>query len=290
MSHSSRDSSAAADGTATATEPRAASRADVGGIEAVDVRVTFGNLIALDQVSIRVPPATIVGLVGPNGAGKTTLMGVLYGFLRPQRGRVRFDGRDITNTSPQHRSRMGIARTFQQPALFAGMTVREHLLLADRMHHRPRRIWGDFVTFRALRSMPYEDTERTRIDALLDELGLSDTADQVVDRLPLGHSRLVEVGRALAAQPHTVLLDEPASGLDAAETAHLRAVIERFCAERRVSFLLIDHDVETVLGVSSQVCVLDFGRVLAMGTPKEIAEDPVVRAAYLGSVELAGGS
>jgi branched-chain amino acid transport system ATP-binding protein len=258
-------------------------------MEAVGVRVTFGSLVALDDVDIRIPPATIVGLVGPNGAGKTTLMAVLYGFLRPQQGQVHLDGRDITHASPQRRARIGIARTFQQPALFAGMTVREHLLLADRVHRRRRRIWGDFVTFRALRSMPSDEGEDARISALLDGLGLGDASDQMVDRLPLGHSRLVEVGRALAAQPHTVLLDEPASGLDAAETAHLRAVLEGFCADRGVAFLLIDHDVETVLGVSSQVFVLDFGRVLATGTPSAIAEDPVVREAYLGSTMMDGG-
>jgi ABC-type branched-subunit amino acid transport system ATPase component len=260
------------------------------GLEAAGVRVTFGSLVALDDVDICVPPATIVGLVGPNGAGKTTLMAVLYGFLRPGRGHVRLDARDITHVSPQHRARMGIARTFQQPALFAGMTVREHLLLADRVHRHRRRIWGDFFTFRALRSMPWDDEEGDRVEELLDDLGLLEAADQPVDRLPLGHSRLVEVGRALAAEPHTVLLDEPASGLDAAETAHLRSVLERFRAERGVAFLLIDHDVETVLGVSSHVCVLDFGRVLATGTPREVANDPIVREAYLGSATMGGVS
>jgi branched-chain amino acid transport system ATP-binding protein len=258
-----------------------------GSLEARAIRVVFGGgLVALDDVEITIPSSTIVGLVGPNGAGKTTLLAVLSGLLRPQRGRVMLDGGDITQASPQRRARLGIARTFQQPALFAGMTVREHLLIADRMHHAPRRVWRDFVTFRALRRPPIDGSESARIDPLMDRLGLGEVADHVVDRLPLGHARLVEVGRALASRPRMVLLDEPASGLDASETAHFRNVLESFNADQGVAFLLVDHDVETVLGVSSTVCVLDFGRVLAFGRPSEVADDPAVREAYLGSAAM----
>ena len=260
------------------------------GIEASGIRVVFGSLVALDEVDLVVPPGSIVGLVGPNGAGKTTLLAVLSGILRPQRGRVTFAGQEITGLSPQVRAAMGITRTFQQPALFAGMTVREHLLLAHRMRHAPRRIWGDFATFRALRSSTVDGAEAARVDGLLDRLGLANVAEQIVDRLPLGHARLVEVGRALASEPHTVLLDEPASGLDGTETAQLRSVLEGFSSEQGVAFLLIDHDVETVLGVSSAVTVLDFGRVLAHGRPQDVAADPIVREAYLGSVAFGGSA
>jgi ABC-type branched-subunit amino acid transport system ATPase component len=249
-------------------------------LEAAGITVRFGGLVALQDVSMRVPEASTVGLVGPNGAGKSTLFGVLSGLVQPNSGRVRLGGLDVTRSSPQQRARGGLARTFQHPQLFAELTVREHLLLADRMHNARRRLWTDLVTAGGLRSAG--SAESARIDALIDTLGLAGVRDRLAAGLPLGICRLVEVGRALAAEPAVLLLDEASSGLDAAETAELAAALTRTVAERGISVVLVEHDVDLVFGLSDTVYVLDFGRLIAQGPPSKIREDPVVRAAYLG--------
>ncbi len=257
-------------------------------LEARQVRVRFGGLVALDDVSIVVPPGSLIGLVGPNGAGKSTLFGVCSGLLHPEHGQVLLGGRDVTSASPQARARAGLARTFQQPELFRGLTVRDHLVLAHRVRHRRRRLWTDMFTAAALRRPDPEESER--VDRLLTVLSLGDLADTVVDALPLGACRLVEVGRALAAAPQVVLLDEPLSGLDAHETARLADALARTVVEEGTAMLLVEHDVATVLRLCSRVSVLEFGRLIAEGDPAAIRNDPAVRAAYLGEevAEAAG--
>ncbi len=245
-----------------------------------EVSHRFGGLVALDQVSIDVPPETFVGLVGPNGAGKSTLFGVLSGLLRPSRGRVFLDGRDITDASPQARSDAGLARTFQHPELFVGLTVRDHLVLAHRSHGSKRRIWSDLFTLGSLR--PPDAAERRVVGDIIDSLGLRPVADRLAVGLPLGVSRLVELGRALAASPSVLLLDEPSSGLDAAETAEFVGTLQRIAVERGVSVLMVEHDVELVMRLCRKIYVLDFGAIIAEGSPDEVRHDPNVRAAYLG--------
>jgi ABC-type branched-subunit amino acid transport system ATPase component len=249
-------------------------------LEATDITVRFGGLIALQDVTVQVPESSTVGLVGPNGAGKSTLFGVLSGLVRPASGRVRLRGADVTGANPQARARGGIARTFQHPELFADLTVREHLLLADRMHNARRRLWADLLTAGGLR--PAGSAESARTDALIDALGLAGVADRRAAGLPLGICRLVEVGRALAAEPAVMLLDEASSGLDAAETAELTTTLTRIVAERKISVLLVEHDVDLVFGLSDTVYVLDFGRLIAQGAPDDVRANPAVRAAYLG--------
>lgn len=249
-------------------------------LEARGVVMRFGGLTALAGVSLQVAPRAVTGLVGPNGAGKTTLFGVLSGLLRPTAGQVFLSGTDITNARPQVRARMGMARTFQQPELFAGLCVRDHLVLADRLRNEPRRLWTDLVDARAWRRPPQAESQR--VDDLLEMLGITDIAGRAVLGLPLGMRRLLEVGRALATGPKVVLLDEPSSGLDRAETARLGETIKRIVAERGMSFVMVEHDVDLVLGLSEQVFVLDFGSLIAEGTPGEIRASPQVRAAYLG--------
>jgi len=244
------------------------------------ITVRFGGLTALSGVDIVVPPASIVGLVGPNGAGKTTLFSVLSGLLRPNAGRVSIDGRDVTKARPQVRARLGLARTFQQPELFAGLTVREHLVIGHRIHHARRRVWTDLIDGRAWRHSDAD--EDARVDGIMELLGIAPLARKDVTALPLGLSRLVEVGRALATGPKLVLLDEPSSGLDAAETERLSAALLRVREVRGVSFLLVEHDVAMVLGLSSAVFVLDFGSMIASGTPDEIRNNAAVKSAYLG--------
>ena len=251
-------------------------------LSAANVTVRFGGLVALEDIAVDIPPRAIVGLVGPNGAGKSTLFGVLSGLLRPASGEVFIDGRDVTGLSPQARARRGLSRTFQQPELFMGLTVRDHLVLGHRVRYEGRRFWKDLVSFRAL--YPPTRFETERVDGLLDLLGLTASARTPVGALPLGLARLVEVGRALATRPRVVLLDEPLSGLDLRATENLTGALERVVSssEDALSLLMVEHDVASVLALSSKIYVLDFGHLIAYGTPGEIRSNPAVRAAYLG--------
>ena len=258
-------------GTAVAAPPR---------MQCQDVTVRFGGVVAVNSVSLSIPPASIVGLVGPNGAGKSTLFSVLSGLARPNGGTVEFNGRDVTGSSAQHRARLGLARTFQHPEVFGGLTVREHITLAHRISTRRSRIWSDMVTARGFRRADQEEVER--VDSLLEGLRLSQVAAQPVAALSLGMTRLVEIARALAANPSVLLLDEPSSGLDAQETAQVVEVFRLAVERRGVSLLLVEHDMSMVLGLCDYVHVLDFGVKIAAGTPDEIRADPAVRAAYLG--------
>jgi branched-chain amino acid transport system ATP-binding protein len=250
-------------------------------LEASGVTVRFGGLVALDGVDLAVPAGGVVGLVGPNGAGKSTLFAVLSGLLRPDAGQVRMGDEDVTRATARTRARRGLARTFQRPELFSGLTVREHVVLADRVRHRGGRILRDLVTGGGFRRPSAAEDER--VDAVLDALRLGDLRDREVSGLPLGACRLVEVARALATGPDVLLLDEPSSGLDARETAELAVTLARVNADRGVSLLLVEHDVELVLGMCGTVYVLDFGAVIRSGTPEEVRADPAVRAAYLGT-------
>ena len=274
----------------SSTSPAAAdgAPADALVLEARGITVRFGGLIALNDVSIEVPPATIVGLVGPNGAGKTTLFGVLSGLLRPQEGDVLLAGRRVTRAAPSKRARLGLARTFQQLELFMGLTVREHVVLGYRVRAQRPRLWTDLLTAGSLHRP--SDGERRRVEHLLDLLGLRAVANTPASALPLGIARRVEVARALATGPSVVLLDEPSSGLDAAETHQLGVALRTVVDEERVSLLLVEHDVAMVLGLSSTVAVLDFGARIAYGTPEEIRRDPAVRSAYLGDDEAVDGA
>jgi ABC-type branched-subunit amino acid transport system ATPase component len=249
-------------------------------LEVRDVTVTFGGLRALSGVSLSVPPKGVVGLIGPNGAGKTTLFGVVSGLVRPRSGRVLLDGVDVTRASAQARARRGLARTFQRLELFGDLSVREHLVVAYRTRARRARLALDLV---GLGRRPFPG-EREEVAALLALLDLEEVADVPARSLPLGTGRLVEVARAVAARPRVLLLDEPSSGLDAEETARLTDVLVKLRAERGIALLVVEHNVEMVLGLAERVTVLDFGEVIAEGTPAEIRANPAVQAAYLGTV------
>jgi branched-chain amino acid transport system ATP-binding protein len=244
------------------------------------VTVHFGGVAAVNDVDLDVPAGTIVGLVGPNGAGKSTLFGVLSGLVRPSHGRVVLEGEDVTNAWPQVRSALGLARTFQHPELFTDLTVREHLVLANRAKHARRRVWSDLFTMGCLRPATPRETEQ--VDELIDALGLDAVASRPALELPLGLARLVELGRALASTPTVVLLDEPSSGLDSSETEQFEATLRRISHQRGLSVLLVEHDVDLVMRLCSVINVLDFGVTIATGSPEEIRDDAEVRAAYLG--------
>jgi ABC-type branched-subunit amino acid transport system ATPase component len=251
-------------------------------LEASEVTVSFGGLKALSEVSLEVPPASIVGLVGPNGAGKSTLLAVLSGLLRPDRGRVSLRGVEVTNASVRSRAARGLARTFQRPELFMGLTVREHLVLAHRARVSPHRLWRDMLDPRSL--LPPSKAEDEQVDGLLELLRITKVAKAPVAALPLGVVRLVEVGRALASDPRVLLLDEPLSGLDMGGSENLMDVFRRIVAHSQhdLSLLIVEHDVAAVLALSNSVVVLDFGERIAVGSPEEIRNDPAVRTAYLG--------
>jgi ABC-type branched-subunit amino acid transport system ATPase component len=252
------------------------------------VTVRFGGLTALSDVSMEVKPGEIAGLVGPNGAGKSTLLAVLSGLLRPNAGRVSLRGVDVTDTSPRVRATRGLARTFQQPELFMGLTVREHLVVAYRARTARNRLWRDMFDPRSL--LPPSSAENERVDNLLELLKLTPVAKAPVASLPLGVVRLVEVGRALASDPHVLLLDEPLSGLDMKASENLLGVFRHIVDqnEHPLSVVIVEHDVAAVLALSSTVFVLDFGERIAAGTPEEIRNDKGVRSAYLGDAEPVG--
>jgi ABC-type branched-subunit amino acid transport system ATPase component len=258
-------------------------------LAATGITVHFGGLTALDDVSVDVEPGTIVGLVGPNGAGKSTLFAVISGLVRPVEGGVAIAGRDVTALSPQARARLGLARTFQHPELFMGMTVRDHLVLAHRAHYERRRCWSDLVNLRML--FPPTRLETEQVDALLELLGLTNIAKTQVSVLPLGLARLVEVARALATHPRVVLLDEPLSGLDVHATENVMAAFARVVSnsDEGLSLVMVEHDVASVLALSDKIFVLNFGELIAQGTPDQVRADPAVRDAYLGDEDVTAG-
>jgi ABC-type branched-subunit amino acid transport system ATPase component len=254
----------------------------ISALVAEGITVRFGGLMALNSVSIDVAPGAIAGLVGPNGAGKSTLLAVLSGLLRPNAGHVWLQGQDVTGASARSRAGRGLARTFQQPELFLGLTVREHLVVAHRARVSPNRMWRDMFDPRSL--LPPSKAENEKIDGLLELLHLTRVARAPVAALPLGILRLVEVGRALACDPQVLLLDEPLSGLDIKASENLLGVFRHIVdqADPPLSLILVEHDVAAVLSLSDQVFVLDFGERIAVGTPEQIRQDPAVRSAYLG--------
>ena len=278
--------------TSAVTETSTAGTPDAGApaLAALGVTVRFGGLMALSDVSIDVPSGRIAGLVGPNGAGKSTLLGVLSGLLRPNAGHVSLLGEDVTNASARKRAQRGLARTFQQPEIFQGLTVREHLVLAYRARTSRTRLWRDMLDPRSLLPPPAEENER--VDELLELLRLTRVAKAPVAALPLGVVRLVEVGRALASDPHVLLLDEPLSGLDMHASEKLCDVFRHICQENHhpISVVMVEHDVAAVLSLSDTVFVLDFGERIAAGTPEQIRNDPAVQAAYLGDTESTASS
>jgi len=234
----------------------------MSALEVSGLSVSFGGRLALDDVTLTAEPGIVTGLIGPNGAGKTTLFNVVCGLLPPQRGTVRIDGHDVTRLAPYKRSRRGLARTFQRLEPFGLLTVRENVRLAAsaaRRHH-PDSVAGELL-------------ERLRITAL---------ADVRADRLPTGQARVVELARALATAPRVLLLDEPASGQDEHETATFSAIVRDVAADG-VAVVLVEHDIQLVMGVCTRIHVLDLGRVLASGTPREVREDDAVLSAYLGA-------
>jgi branched-chain amino acid transport system ATP-binding protein len=228
------------------------------------VTVRFGGNVALDGVSFTAEPGVVTGLIGPNGAGKTTLFNVITGLLPPSAGQVLIAGDNVSRMRPSSRARLGMARTFQRLELFTLLSVRENIRVAVDV----RRTGGT-------RPAQY-------VDEIIERIGLTDVADARVGNLSTGRARLVELGRALATQPKVLLLDEPASGQDESETQAFGRLL-RDLAREGIAVVLVEHDMHLVMQVCDLIHVLDFGRIIAVGTAAEIQHDEAVLAAYLGT-------
>jgi branched-chain amino acid transport system ATP-binding protein len=248
-------------------------------LEIVRLSKRFGGVHALTDVSLVVEQGEVHALIGPNGAGKTTLFNCVSGLYRPDRGAVLFRGADITCT-PAHRiPRMGIARTFQNLELFRNATVLDNIMLGRYLHGRSSLFSELFFLPRVRRQ---EVKERGRVEEVIDFLDLQPYRDRVIAHLPFGIQKCVELGRALALDPELILLDEPAAGLNPEEARDLCFWIEDIREAFNITIVLVEHDMGVVSEVSDRVTVLDFGTVIAEGSPEEIRADPRVIKAYLG--------
>ncbi len=241
-------------------------------LRAEGIRVDFDGLRALDDVGLAVPGQGIHSIIGPNGAGKTTFFNVLSGFLVPTRGRIFFEGREITGLPPERVSRLGIARSFQITSIFPGLAVHENVRVAAQSRTgESRNFWTRFSRLRG----PEEKARN-----VLARVGLSADADLPASALGYGQQRALDLAVSLATDPKILLLDEPTSGMSREDSATIIALIRELAEE--VPVVLIEHNIDAVLSVSDRIVVLHFGRVLAEGPPGAIRENPAVQEAYLG--------
>ena len=244
-----------------------------------DIRLEFGDLVALDEVSFKIEKVEILAIIGPNGAGKTCLLNCINGFYKPQSGYVEFNGVRITDLPVYARTRAGIARTFQNIELFDGLTTLENLLAARHIHFRSG------VLKAALHYGPERKEEvahREVVEWIIDFLEIKPVRKKLVGALPYGLRKRVELGRALAIEPKILLLDEPMSGMNMEEKEDMARFIIDIYEEKEIPIILIEHDMGVVMDISDRVAVLDFGRKIAEGTPQEITRNENVIKAYLG--------
>jgi ABC-type branched-subunit amino acid transport system ATPase component/branched-subunit amino acid ABC-type transport system permease component len=261
--------------------PAARPRVPAGTLSVDALRVRFGGLVAVDDVTIKALTGRVTGLVGPNGAGKTTTFNACSGLVRASGGSISVDATPVTRRGPSGRARLGLGRTFQTIELFESLTVRENVAVG---------VEGTQAAANPLRHLAATRREirltRHSVDEALELCGLTEVAHVPTADLSTGRRRLVELARCLAGPYRFLLLDEPSSGLDKHETAHFGALIKRVVAERGVGVLLVEHDMSLVLDVCAHIYVLDFGKLVFEGSPAEVAASPVVRAAYLGDTAL----
>ena len=248
--------------------------------EAERLSVSFGGIRAVDDVSFAVDEGEIFSIIGPNGAGKTTVFNLISRLYEPDHGTIRFDGRELTKL-PAHRiARAGIARTFQNIKLFDNASVLDNLMMGRYMHHRANLFQQILFTPFTLRE---KLADRAAVESVIDFLELERHRDKLVDGLPYGVKKVVELGRALALDPKLILLDEPASGLSPEETDDLVFWIEDIREDLGITVLMIEHDMKLVTAVSDRVLAMATGTVVAEGTPTAIQDHPDVVAAYLGT-------
>jgi len=241
--------------------------------------IRFGGLLALEDLNLAVPEGGLYGLIGPNGAGKTTVFNLISGFLKPSEGRIRFNGVDLTGEPPHRVTGLGVARTFQNIRLFAELSVLHNVLVG--LHCRRRAFWGEAV-LRLPRYLREEKAQRRRALALLNEVGLSEAAEQMAGQLPYGQQRRLEIARALATGPRFLLLDEPAAGLNPQETGELIQFLREIKERYGLTMLIIEHNLRLVMNLCQHLTVLDHGLTIAAGPPAAVRQNPEVIRAYLG--------
>jgi len=250
-------------------------------LQTVDISVSFGGLQILNEVSIGIPEGSVTGLIGPNGAGKTTVFNVMTGFVKPDSGKVKFDGKRLRHIKTHHLTELGISRTLQGVGLFPSLTALENVMLGATAQVRSG-IVSDALAF------PWVDAEHSRIreraEAVMAELGVLEEANRVPGNMPYPVQKRVALARALVSDPKVLLLDEPAGGIGEGDMHDLGRLIRSWTPERTV--LLVEHHMELVMEVCDLIWVLDAGKVIAAGSPEEVRNDPAVLAAYLGEEEV----
>ena len=251
---------------------------DVDGLAVEGIVVRFGGLVAVDGQTLQAPRGRITGLIGPNGAGKTTTFNACTGLVRPAAGTVHLFGEDVTHAPPQARARKGLGRTFQRMELFDTLTVRENVKLG-----REAAMAGANPLKHIRASIAQTNTLRKLTESSLEMCGIGHLANRRPADLSTGQRRLVELARCIAGEFPVMLLDEPSSGLDGKETEAFGKILRDVVAERNVAILIVEHDMALVMSTCNYIHVLDFGKPIFEGTPSEVANSPVVRAAYLGS-------
>lgn len=248
-------------------------------LDAANVTIRFGGLTAVSDFNLSIRPGELVGLIGPNGAGKTTIFNMLTGVYKPTEGEIRIAGVSTRDFKPYRITALGVARTFQNIRLFKELTVLENVKIGGHIHYLYS---GSSAVLHTNRFHEAEDLAEREAYRLLEIFGLRDRALSYAKNLPYGDQRRLEIARALAAKPKLLLLDEPAAGLNTGETLRLMEKIHEIRDRFSLAILLIEHNMELVMGICERIIVLSFGKTIAQGSPEEVRNNPVVIEAYLG--------
>jgi len=264
----------------SADQLRGRMQSDAPVLECRNVERRFGGLVAVTGIDLTINKGEIFGLVGPNGSGKTTLTNAITGFYPPNTGQILLDGTDITGTKPHKVAGMGVARTFQNLALFNGMSVLDNILLGRHIHMNPGVVRTALYWWLA---RPEEIANREVVEEVIDFLQLESIRNELVDGIPIGLKKRVELARALVAEPHLLILDEPMAGMNQEEKEYMARFILDARAERGVSVLLIEHHMDVIIGICDRMLALNYGEMIATGVPREVIKDPRVIEAYIGA-------